>query len=881
MQRLLFLTLSVFLASALHAAPVLVAGDDRAFLRRLSSSFEIKSVADAGDIDIRTSRVLILSGDEPLPADFRIPIDRFLRAGGNLITVGADALRYEPRFETTRPLFTFDTLPAVVRPERSKPGGSVDAPVVTLIEHEGERGIRFETTGRGMRDAMFEIPLRGMSPGENTLVFEARGSHYMDLLPIEITDRKGKIWYTFVPLDTLWQRYAVSLADFLPGGWSDPDTLYPLLDPSQAAVLRMGMNTMAIWREKAMSFDVAALRTARSTGEYTPSSRLKQLRLPFEQIGITAPAWIVDPFFGGECVRDAAIQSTGHYFSGRISATTSATLVPPLYYEHPGSATGSDHKKSVRDKQTRMMRTVTFLTDGKGRSAGEFVQYGRGRYAGGSITLVGLGSDCPEAAEIVAPVLRKITETPRIAGFSINTTGFEQEGRVRPVLLTEIVNPLGRETEATLSADFGGILRSETKVKLTPYGCRQYRIELPEVPENFPMERFEWKIVCSTPQGRDTVGDTADTERALITALRHMVRTQRLYPDGRISNHFFGDAYGVRAMFAYSDLLNRDPGRMKCNADLWETVSPEEIRRCGERFFDMLADRQLPSGAWPMGYGEHARIYNVADCGQMAISIGQSLRYVNDAALRGKWLSSLTKFGHWAETYYIDSARSERLRHENPGEFAKGEARPGFYGLGPAGRKERLTGPSWVLSDILGAQITLARSAGGSERKEFRRIADRNSEFYARGRFSAVSYFQAEALCWIYLDTQDRELKGICRETLHDTFLSGLYRGRELDMYDMGGRATLKALPLLYCAELFGSDAAMRAVLLKYVWSFASPTYVHSMENLSKNMPRPVHGEAIGAAKYAALSALWAVELLEPGSTLMEDFSEPAAPGQK
>ena len=74
--------------------------------------------------------------------------------------------------------------------------------------------------------------------------------------------------------------------------------------------------------------------------------------------------------------------------------------------------------------------------------------------------------------------------------------------------------------------------------------------------------------------------------------------------------------------------------------------------------------------------------------------------------------------------------------------------------------------------------------------------------------------------------------------------------------------------------RLFGDDGAMRAVLLKYIWSFASPSYVNSMDNLSKNMPRPVHGESIGAAKYAALSAIWAIELLKPGSTLI-NFEKP------
>ena len=874
MRYLLLLIPSLFSLVSLYASPVLVAGDDRSFLRKLNASFDVIHIEKGEEIDIDAGRTLILTGRETLPAAYRIPIDRFLRAGGNLIVLGGETLNYEPRTGESRSLHAFDTLPRIVRPKRTRPGGSTDTPTVTLIEHEGMKGIAFSTSRRGMQNTMFEIPLRGLSPEDNTIVFDAQGSHFMDLLPIEITDRAGTVWYTFVPLDTSWHRYSVSLADFLPEGWDDPDTPYPLLQPAQAATLRMGMNTMALWHEKAMSFAVAGLGIAHHAGDYTPSSRLKRLRLPFEQIGITAPAWIVDPFSGGEVLQNTTLHTAGNCFSPNISeiGVSHARLTPPLYYEHPGSAMGSDHKKSLRDKLTRMMRTETFLTDRQGNSAGTFVQYGRGRYAGGSVTLIGFGSGHPQATEIVVPLIRRIEGIPRIAGFSMTTTSIRERGRVCPVILTEIVNPLDRATAATLSVDLGGRLSKELKVTLAPFSCRQYSLELPEVPENFPMTRFDWKITCSTSAGDDSVTDRTDVERALITALRHLVRTQRLYPDGRISNHYFGDAYGVRAMFAYTDLLRREPDRIKRHADLWETVSPEEIRHCGERFFTMLADSQLPSGAWPMGYSEHARVYNVADCGQMGLAIGQSLRYVTDTALRTRYLSSMKKFGEWAETYYIDSARSERLRHEKPEEFAKGDARPGFYGLGPSGRRDRPTGPSWVLSDILGAQILLARLTAGEEQKRFRRIADRNSDFYVRNRFSAASYFQAEALCWIYLDTRSEELKSVCRETLDATFLPGLYQGKELEMYGMGGRATLKALPLLYCMELFGDDAAMRAVLLKYIWSFASPSYVHSMEHLSKNMPRPVHGESIGTAKYAALSALWAMELLEPGSTLAEDL---------
>lgn len=99
-------------------------------------------------------------------------------------------------------------------------------------------------------------------------------------------------------------------------------------------------------------------------------------------------------------------------------------------------------------------------------------------------------------------------------------------------------------------------------------------------------------------------------------------------------------------------------------------------------------------------------------------------------------------------------------------------------------------------------------------------------------------------------------------------------------MYERGARETLNALPLSYYRRFLEDSAALRAVQLKYAWAFASENASNSMRRVAAAAPKPGHGESIAAAKFAAFSAIWAIELLEPGSSLLrvENFPRASVP---
>jgi len=67
------------------------------------------------------------------------------------------------------------------------------------------------------------------------------------------------------------------------------------------------------------------------------------------------------------------------------------------------------------------------------------------------------------------------------------------------------------------------------------------------------------------------------------------------------------------------------------------------------------------------------------------------------------------------------------------------------------------------------------------------------------------------------------------------------------------------------------NSASLRAVLLKYIWAVGSESSCNAIGSFTRAFPKPVHGESLAATKYAALSALWCIEMLQPESTLLSN----------
>jgi hypothetical protein len=881
------LILSTLLLSSVGAVyaqkdKVLVAGSPSklsGLIKKLSADFDITFLNNAQDIKASSGKVLILAAEETVNTAYRFPVHNFLKNGGHVVFIGKESFNYEPEFYNGTPVTDFKNDFAVVYPERKFKIASVDKPEISFQTVNASRIIELKTINRGMRDVLLGVKMKNKATKtKNVISFKAKGSHFMDLLALEIKDVNGRKWYSFVPVSTELKTYSISIANFIPESWSDLTQPYPLLNPELVDSLYLGVNTATVWKEKAMSFAIGDLKIGENRkNTYLPSAILKTLRQPFQEIGIQYPDWIIDPFFNCKVLNNVNL-TQGTKFLSPVSISGSfpkAYTVAEYFYEHPVSTSGTDTKKSYDQKENRVSRLENLLTDRQsGLQAGQFIQFANGSYKLGSISSIGIDvtelQSRPAIINLVADLVKQVAGKPRIINVVVNTTEKKDAHSIFPIFKINIQNPTHNIVKGKVELLVNNQVMNTMNIAMVPNVNKQYNLELKAFPAGFALKKFQWQVKFTTATSVDILNDTVDVEKALLVSFKYLADAQKLYPDGRFSNHYFGDAYGVRAMFAYLNYLRKNPQSNSKTPILKKDISAEEVKTSAENFYDMLAKRQLPFGAYPMGYSEHAGGYNVADGGQMAVSMMQSLGYITDAARRDAYVNSVVKFGNWAEEFYITPELSTQLKISHPEEDKKGQTIAGLYGLGLAGKKKFLTGPSWVLSDIIAAQILLSKLAPmKADKDRFKIIAERNSRFYVKGNYNAAGYYQAEALFWIFLSTKDEDLKNQIRNNLKETFINPLLKGVENDMYQLGGRATLKALPLLYYQRYIEDNEDVRAILFKYIWNFASAQHSNSIYYSSTRFPKAVHGESLAASKYAALSSLWAMELIDPGSSLI------------
>lgn len=862
-----------------------------------AAGLTVKTVAPTAVVELNRddARVVVVAGRDPLPPGSRRALTRFLETGGHAVIVGAHTFDYAPKPVRAVPLARLaDEGQRIVRVDRKRgerPMTRGERPQREKITGpDGWPAWLFQSRERGMEDFLVELdPKPVRSPRRNVLQFWAKGDAYMDLLAVEIRDDGGRTWHAFVPIGGEWKQYALSMADFLPEGWDRPDEPYPLLAPETIASVGLGTNLHTVWPEKPMSLALGSVDLAEHAGAfYAPTSALLALRLPFLENGIRTPAWLFDPFAGS--VRIVTENGWSGAAGNRVprDGLREAASCPAPHIEHPGIRMGTDHRADYILKFERETRRVPLWTalnaaGAPAAVAAELRIAATGKARGANVALFGFTladiARHPALAQSLADTIVAIAGRPKIAGGTINTTEAGADGQVSPVLEIVAQNPLPGPLRGRVVVSVAeGRVRGETEVRIEGRATAVVAVPLSAVPADFPFTRFAWSAKLETDAGTDELRDVVDVERGLLHASRHLLATQRQFPDGRISHHYFGDAYGVRAMLAYADLVRREPGRQRSNADLWRGLAPGALEEGGLRCFDMLSRRQLPEGPIPMGYSEHASGYNVADGGQMALGVGQVLPLVRDAQRKESYLEFCRRFVSWAETFYIDEKRSAELAARLPERAKKGETKVGHYGIGQGARTRSETGPSWVLPDILGVQTLLTYV---DPNPDYRRIAARNIRAYLDAGYGAAGYFHAEALVWAWLSDPDPVLRKRIAETLRATFLPPLLKGNAHDMYTRGARSQLNGLPLIYYRRYIEDTPAVRAVLLKYVWAFASEDAPNAMRRVAETFPKPAHGESIAASKQAACGAIWAMELLEPGSSLLRIDGFPRVPPGK
>ena len=850
MKRWLWAIAALFFPGWLTAQEVLLVGETPSAVERalLNADYAVKQ---GGEADLSTAALVVVDGRKAVKPALREALAEVLKRQGSVLFLGSEAFHYTPEPYDARPLVDLsDTESYVVeRDKRDLKAGSLETPKPVLIESpEGTPAVELQTRRRSMPDMFLKVDApRRLEDAYNVLTFRACGNAYVDLLALEIIDREGAKWLSFCAITPDWESYAVSLADFIPEGSTAEH--YEPLRPSQISRLFIGVNLKTIWHEQPTYLALADIALARNKNpHYAPTSELMRLRIPFETMDTKVPDALFDP----------AYRATTH--AGRTIIHNSLDWIT-------GTRMGDDIEQGYKTKHTRESRIVPLVErDGVGNEA-QIEFFANGPMAGGAVALF---ANPMEERQLVHEVLRAaemMTRTPMVVAADMHTSRPDEEGAVYPNLQLTIRNPLGPISKAALQIDVAGRMEYDQQISLKEGELTIRKFKLRAVREEFPMARFEWNVRLATEQTVDEWRDRVDVERAMLIAFRHLVRNQKRFPDGRISNHYFGDAYGVRAMLAFLHHAEQDAALVERHRDIFATVSFEDMRLCAYRFFDMLCNRQTANGMMPMGYSEPGGVCNVADMGQISLAMAQSAQYVADPVRRERYLKAARRLAVWMEEYYIDAERSKQLKAENPKMAARGWADEGEYGLGASGAKRRLTGPHWVMTDVLGIQTYLAFYDTPEIQAWAKPIYRRNANYFIGKNSTLEGYFQAEAAFWLRKTIGDEEQIARIDRNLMETMLGKRYRSADREPYRNGGRGTLNALPLLYYQRYVGEDANLRAVLLKYVWAFASQGSFRNLERLTEAFPKATHGEGLAASKVAAFGSLWAVEMLYPNSS--------------
>jgi len=873
---LVFVSIILITSFPAHAQekPVLVYGDTlatsssfrQALQREHTTPVPINSL---DTLDTSKSQLLILASENKLLSSSGLALSRYLKSGGNVIVVGTRNF-----YGTTQPVrevplgsFAEQESYSILMPDKGK--SKYETPQIeTVAGPEGKSVLRLKTSNRIMLNTYIQFPtVAARSARRNVVTFAAKGDAYMDIMSLIATDDAGKKYFALVPISQQWQKYAVSLADFIPENWNDPSQPYPLIDPASIKTLELGTTEKTLLGGKPMEFFLGQVNLAEEKNNvYAPTAALNRLAIPFQQIGIVTPQWIFDPFYGSQPASSASLISVDHPKS--TFNVDSSWICPPEYDEFPDPKSESDMED--RRQLHSLRRKVLFETSDSNKSVAENRLFTGGPLASSNIALFGFApqqiTQTPVLLKALSQTVDQIINRPRIAQVKFNTTAQQGDSPICPVLEIRVKNPLDHSVNANLKVNVGrGKLAGKVDLVLPANCLTIQRIQLNTVPSDFNFAHFEWQTTLESEAGTDVWKDVVDAERTLLQSIVYMANVQKIYPDGRITTHFFADVYGVRAMFAYLKYLEKHPDHLQHNQDLWKQITPEQIRASAERFADMLVRRQSKNGAVPMGYSEHTAGFNVADGGQIAVGLSCMAFDVDDPVRHEQYLLSARKLIDYAETFYIDSQGFEKLQKEAPQLIKQYGVHPGYYGLGVHRRHN--AGPLWVLGDVLAAQAALSYAFPEGPYGEW---LERNVRVYLDHAGPVVGWYQAEALSWSLLTVKDLQLRQRIAAHMKKAFLPQLFEGKEGDMFDSGARGTLRGLSLAYYRQYLGDSANERAALLKYAWAAGSETSSDSVARLARQYTNPHHGSSLAAIKFAEFSSIWAMELLEPGSSLLQ-----------
>lgn len=842
----------------------------------------------------KTGNLVILPPALKLSEEYRQPLDQHLASGGTVLYAGSRAINYDPQIR--QPVRVFNpgqTSYTLRRPTSSQvnPEAVVTESVYSDDEIGGE-ALRIQTQLIGDGNVLVEIPLADYASSDRSVLrFWAKGEYDMDILYLVIRDIDGNDWTGFAQLDNGWRKVTMSFADFLRN-----DGFSGKMDPENVQWIRMGIGRFTVWPEVQGAFTLGPVEIGEaSESDMVRSGDLYNWRVQFARYGIDVSPIYRDPLW--HSIRKPGLFLSENSFIQNSGSIISAPMDPPVLVPSPAAERGREDTElwQIMARDRYFSRSVFSLVDREtakvAGSGGEIRYWLNDLYPGATEIILPNAPIDPKRSQVLQSKLDEVVvgviELPHIRNIEAQTFAFSNpDDRLR--IAVTVRNPSTNSVAGGLRLSIPEIgYESSRDINFPASSELTFNLFVDSVEASFPFERFSWSVELTGASGNevfDSYTEDVDIERTLANSSRYFLGLIEKHRGPRMSHHFFADKYAVRFLFQYARHLEENPEAWERVSDILVGYQPQDLRNAALAWIDDLTEKQSEDGSFPMGYGEHRGVRFLGDLGQIAFGIAQLTSWLDTSdSRRERYLDFIADFIEFRESLYIDQEKAARLEAEfgpNPETIT-----PGFYGMGlldsdyfeggsfPGGLQLEERGRWWKVPLTMAGPAAMSAITADSY---FKHIAIRDIEFYLDQDFPSINYFHIEALLWMDYTVADTDLRLRIRNKASE-FVPSTLNGNTFDGLRVQGREVLRLLSLLYYERYIESSQRHRAFMLQNLINMNMTASSNSLSAMEEKYPRTSYGPSIGAYRYNAYAAIWMLELMLEGSTLLKGQQFPAS----
>ncbi|MEN6641578.1 MAG: hypothetical protein ABFE08_03935 [Armatimonadia bacterium] len=785
------------------------------------------------------------------PAAGREALDRFLKAGGDLMLLGGDAFA-QPLYrvgDRWLPLASFGPVQQqVTGPQQWDLSHKGDTDQMT-VTGEGTAAKPYVFTTENLVAFQYAGLSPTLAPQTAGLVFEARGGPSTALICLEAREQDGSRWKQVVPLESNWREVRIHLASFCayaskdrgkPGDYLHPEKLSSLYFGLVKSMVTGGQQRLEI---RNLRFEQAAVSPAAATAAGIPLPGRALVEKTLGEAVVPGPAGRWPRLFGdlleGPLDLETAPDQPLLLQPVRLRVTgAQAVQAAPTY--------GNARLFPEANLPVRFMPIITAPTRPRQTPLAAITAHLGGPQAGSLQFALGLPH-----TDLAAPQTAPLRDLIKSVAHLMATGAFLGQAAPRFVPTNERLEAVVFEqpvyqrqiAEAPLQLRTELLSRFYPKpmARTVPVPAAEGKVTSVECWSR--LKAFDWRNFThdvSLIRGSRVVDEAVwrvDAKQALRDLCDFLAASGA--DDGKFSKVYFIDSRGARTLLAGYEIFQEKSYRI--GAIKWAKA--------------MIAE-QRPDGGYRMGYGITSRGEEcyVADGGEIALGMARVAAYA-DAKDRRAIQESLRAYFRYREDFRCEG-----------GGIGVGWCLTdyGSRPLQPGGLKEpkRIMAPelnTYTITCTLGAAWTYATMMNN----EAERQATVRDEEWLRPRIKSLGGAAAESYMLAHLLAPNEGMRKTYAEVLKSKFIDNMVGQETAWWLSGGGRSALNLAVLAYYQAQLGPDPRVEAQMARATGAMAarqSPTSIyHLLGRTDLN-----HDEWL----YLCFGGLGLAEVVEPGVTL-------------